>query len=127
MDSTSRYYHRWSFYTYSTVAGFFGGKLDKKHLHAAIIHDAYCAGANEGGIAYQVETWQDTHLMFYHACLANGKSSVQAKLMYAGVRLGGPRWSLRGEAFTDLSEVPAEKLQEQMYYCKDWIEKKGMI
>lgn len=107
------------------LAGFFGGKLSENHLHAAIIHDAYCAGANEGGPAYQIETWQDTHLMFYHACLVNGKAPTQAKLMYAGVRLGGPRWSLAGEPFTDLSRVAPERLQAEMNYCKNWIEAGG--
>ncbi|MEM6697100.1 MAG: DUF1353 domain-containing protein [Bacteroidota bacterium] len=107
------------------LSGFFGGNTNKEHMHAAIIHDAYCAIANKEGSAYQIETWQATHLMFYYACLVNGKSPFQAKLMYAGVRLGGPRWSLRGEAFTDLSKVPDEKLQEQMYYCEKWIKESG--
>ena len=106
-------------------AGFFGGKLNKEFLFAAIVHDAYCAIANEGGPSYQIETWQDTHHMFYHACLANGTNRTKASTMYAGVRLGGPRWSLQGEAFTDLSQVSAEVLQNEMAYCKDWIESKG--
>ena len=103
-------------------AGFFGGKLNREFFFAAIVHDAYCAEANTGGPVFQVESWQDTHLMFYDACIANGTSPTNAKVMYAGVRLGGPRWSLNGESFTDLSGVSEKRMVAEMQFCKDWIE-----
>ncbi|MEM9931382.1 MAG: DUF1353 domain-containing protein [Bacteroidota bacterium] len=109
----------------SVVAGFFGGKLNTNFLFAAIVHDAYCAEANTHLPVFQTETWQATHQMFYHACLANGTPSVKAKVMYAGVRLGGPRWSVGLETFNDLSAVSEAVIQEEMAYCKDWIEAQG--
>ncbi|MEM1357234.1 MAG: DUF1353 domain-containing protein, partial [Bacteroidota bacterium] len=104
---------------------FFGGKLNKKHLFAAIVHDAYCGRANKGKPAYQTERWEDTHRMFYHACISNGRSRTKASTMYAAVRLGGPRWSFNGEPFTDLSGVDKDLLKQEMKYCVDWIESKG--
>ncbi len=109
----------------SLFAHFFGGKLNEKHLYAAIVHDAYCAIANEGGPVYQVERWEDTHRMFHKACLANGTERIKANTMYAGVRLGGPRWPFQGETFTDLSSVQENVLSEEMEHCKEWIESQG--
>ncbi len=109
----------------SLISGLFGGKLNEEFLFAAIVHDAYCARANEGGPVYQVETWQDTHHMFYHACLANGTGIVKANTMYAGVRLGGPRWPFNGKACVDLSGCDEEVLRNEMDYCKSWIEAGG--
>lgn len=104
---------------------FFGGRLNKAHLFAAIVHDAYCAGANAKSPLYQSERWQDTHRMFYHACLSNGTSRVAAGTMYAAVRLAGPRWPFPGETFTSLSEVEDNVLLEEMKRCEDWIISKG--
>lgn len=109
----------------SVVAGFFGGKLHSSFLFAAIVHDAYCGESNIHLPVYQTESWQATHQMFYHACLANGTSNVKAKVMYAGVRLGGPRWALDMETFNDLSQVDEAIIQQEMAYCKDWIEAQG--
>lgn len=109
----------------SLLAGFFGGKLNEDHLLAAIVHDAYCAEANEGKPSYQIERWQDTHRMFHAACLANGTSPVKANTMYAGVRLGGPRWPFNGESFNDLSQIDDQMIKYEMEYCKNWIEQEG--
>ncbi len=109
----------------SVIASFFGGKLNREHLFAAIVHDAYCAEANTGGPSFQIESWEDTHRMFYHACIANGTNRIKAGTMYAGVRLGGPRWSLDGQNLTTLSRLDPEVIQAEMSYCKDWIEQEG--
>ncbi len=109
----------------SIFAGFFGGKLNKKHLFAAIVHDAYCGEANAGGPSYQIETWQDTHRMFHKACIANGTRRVKANTMYAGVRLGGPRWSFKNQPFNDLSNVDPKVMEQEMKDCKKWIEDNG--
>ncbi len=109
----------------SLFAGFFGGKLNENHLFAAIVHDAYCGKANEGGPSYQIERWEDTHHMFHKACLANGTSRIKANTMYAGVRLGGPRWPFENEPFNDLSHVEQSTLEDEMKYCKNWIEANG--
>jgi len=109
----------------SIFASFFGGKLNKKHLFAAIVHDAYCGRANAGGSSYQIERWQDTHRMFHKACLANGTRRVKANTMYAGVRLGGPRWPFNNEPFNDLSGVDPKVMHQEMIDCKNWIEANG--
>ena len=109
----------------SVVASFFGGKLNEEFLFAAIVHDAYCAHANEGGPVYQIERWEDTHKMFYKACLANGTGIIKANTMYAGVRLGGPRWPFNGEPCVDLSGCDEDVLRNEMEYCKSWIEAGG--
>lgn len=99
--------------------------MNKKHLFAAIVHDAYCGRANAGKSSYQIETWQATHKMFHSACIANGTRRVKANTMYAGVRLGGPRWEIAGEKFNDLSNVSPTVLKAEMEYCKNWIESEG--
>lgn len=106
----------------------FGGKMNKKHLFAAIIHDAYCGIANNGQSSYQVESWQDTHHMFYYACLKNGTDKTRAGTMYAAVRLGGPRWSANGEPVDDLSKVGKVALTKAMNETMAWITaKRGAV
>lgn len=100
-------------------------KSIEKHLFSAIVHDAYCAEANKENPSYQTERWEDTHQMFYHACFSNGRSLTKASTMYAAVRLGGPRWSFKGEPFTDLSGVNKELLLNEMELCEKWIKSKG--
>ncbi len=107
------------------IAGAFGGMLNPEFFFAAIVHDAYCAEANEGGPSYQIETWQDTHRMFYHACRANGTGLRKASTMYIGVRLGGPRWSFQSQPFTDLSQVDQSVLEKEMEFCEKWVEDRG--
>lgn len=105
--------------------GFFGGRLNEEYLFAAIVHDAYCAAANVESPLYQSERWQDTHRMFYYACLNNGASRTKASTMYAAVRLAGPRWPFQGEPFTSLSNVEDSVLLEEMKRCEAWITSKG--
>ncbi len=109
----------------SLIAGAFGGTLNTEFFFAAIVHDAYCAIANQGGSSYQIETWQDTHRMFYHACRANGTSFKKANTMYIGVRLGGPRWSFQSQPFTNLSQVDSKVLEKEMDFCEKWAESRG--
>lgn len=54
------------------------------YVQAAVIHD-------EGCVSRQYP-WEITHMMFYTAMLDSGVSEHQAKLLYFGVRVGGPRW-----------------------------------
>lgn len=101
---------------------FIGDRSDPALFFAAVIHDAYCGKRNKAGASYHAANWHDTHRMFYEACRLCGTPLVKANLMYAAVRLGGPRWSTTGESFNDLSELPARQLMDEMSYCKDWIE-----
>lgn len=112
----------------SHFTSLFGGKMNKTHLFAAIIHDAYCGVSNDGQSSYQVETWKDTHHMFYNACLKNGTDKTRAGTMYAAVRLGGPRWSMNGEPVQDLSGVGKAALTKAMKDCIAWIaSKRGSV
>ncbi|MBE2278528.1 MAG: DUF1353 domain-containing protein, partial [Rhodobacteraceae bacterium] len=60
--------------------------------NAAALHDAYCGIGNEAGPVYHAETWQRVHRMFYDALVVGGVAPVKAKVMFAAVWLGGPRW-----------------------------------
>jgi len=102
-----------------------GGKKNDQFLFAAIIHDAYCGYENKDSIQYQRERWEDTHHMFYHACIDNGTPLLKASTMYAAVRMAGPRWSFNGESFEDPSKVDKEVLMSEMEHCMHWIEEKG--
>lgn len=65
-----------------------GGPYDGPYRDAAVIHDYYCEK--------KLRTWEETHLMYYEAALARGTSDSVASTMYAGLRLGGPRWVFAG-------------------------------
>ncbi len=59
-----------------------GSPLTGPYRNAAIIHDWYCA--------VRTRPWQDVHQMFYDAMIASNVPATKAKLMYFGVRVGGP-------------------------------------
>lgn len=61
-----------------------GSPYTGKYLGAAVIHDVGCDTHKY--------SWQITHRMFYTAMRRLGVSDSYAKLLYWGVRLGGPRW-----------------------------------
>jgi len=55
-----------------------------QYRRASVVHDAFCKT--------QRRSWQDTHRMFWEACLAGGVPSPKAKVMGYGVYRFGPRW-----------------------------------
>jgi hypothetical protein len=61
-----------------------GGPWDGPYRNAAIVHDRYCVSRSEPSPA--------VHLMFYRACRASGVGKIKSKILYAAVRIGGPRW-----------------------------------
>lgn len=69
-----------------------GNPREPEFALAAALHDAYCGIGNEAGPAYHAATWQDVHRMFYDTLIAGGTSPQRAKIMFAAVWLGGPRW-----------------------------------
>jgi len=71
---------------------FLGDPRSRQFMNASTVHDAYCAKRNEGGPYYHTATWQEVHRMFYDGLLASGTSPLKARIMYAAVYLGGPRW-----------------------------------
>ncbi|MEM6822451.1 MAG: DUF1353 domain-containing protein [Verrucomicrobiota bacterium] len=56
------------------------------YRRASVVHDYYCDTKSE--------SWKNVHRMFYDACLAAGESKTRARLMYAAVFAGGPRWEM---------------------------------
>lgn len=63
-----------------------GGPFEGKYRDASVVHDYYCD--------VRSAEWQMVHRMFYRGMLCSGVSVAQAKLMYAGVYFGGPRWGI---------------------------------
>jgi len=63
-----------------------GEPFSDEYLKAAVVHDHYCYKENH------VRTWRQTHRMFYNAMLSLGVDKTKAKIMYAAVYLGGPKW-----------------------------------
>ena len=99
-----------------------GDKLDPNYLDAAIIHDAYCGRENIETESFQTETWEDVHRMFYEAALAGGTHPIKAKIMYAAVYLGGPRWD---DPERNISLVPEEDLKQELEWCMQLVEDQG--
>jgi Protein of unknown function (DUF1353) len=62
-----------------------GGPFEGLYRNASIIHDWYCD--------LRSRPWHVVHRMFYEAMITSGVGGKLAKLMYAGVYMGGPRWS----------------------------------
>ena len=61
-----------------------GSPFTGKYIGAAVIHDVGCVSHKY--------SWELTDRMFYDAMLDLKVSDHLAKLMYYGVRVGGPRW-----------------------------------
>jgi hypothetical protein len=61
-----------------------GSPFTGTYIGAAVIHDVGCD-------THQY-SWQTTHRMFYTAMRRLGVSDNYAKLLYWGVRIGGPKW-----------------------------------
>ncbi|WP_238365818.1 DUF1353 domain-containing protein [Mesobacterium pallidum] len=60
---------------------------------AAALHDAICGVGNEALPGFHSSTWEDAHRMFYEALRVGGTDERRAKVMFAAVYLGGPRWN----------------------------------
>ena len=96
-----------------------GNPTAPSFINAAAVHDAYCGVGNEEGVRFHDGRWEDVHKMFYDALVAGGTEPGTAKLMFAAVWLGGPRWNtLRG-----LSHVPAGRMQQAMRETQAFLER----
>lgn len=62
-----------------------GGPFEGKYRNASIVHDWYCD--------IRTRPWEEVHRMFFEAMLASKVAITRVRLMYGGVRLGGPRWT----------------------------------
>lgn len=72
---------------------------------AAALHDAYCGIGNEAGAVYHAKTWQEVHRLLYDALVADGTAPLKAKIMFAAVWLGGPRWYPNGKTDSTLENL----------------------
>jgi hypothetical protein len=61
-----------------------GLPFDPSFIRAAVIHDHYCDR--------HVRPMLQTHWMFYDALLASHVNATKAKVMYAAILIGGPKW-----------------------------------
>ncbi|MDU8929886.1 DUF1353 domain-containing protein [Alisedimentitalea sp. MJ-SS2] len=69
-----------------------GNPTSQEFTNAAAIHDAYCGVGNEAGPKFHTAEWRSVHRMFYDALRVGGTPETKAKIMYAAVYIGGPRW-----------------------------------
>ena len=83
-----------------------GQPREPKFANAAALHDAYCGIGNETGPVYHAKTWQEVHRLLYDALVASGTDPTKAKIMFAAVWLGGPRWYDDGGSDSSLASVP---------------------
>lgn len=63
-----------------------GSPYTGNYRRASVVHDHYCDTKDE--------PWQSVHRMFYHAMVAGGVPTLEAKILYGAVYAGGPRWEV---------------------------------
>ncbi len=103
-----------------------GSPRTREFANAAALHDAWCGIGNEDGANYHKATWQEVHRMFYDTLVAGGTEPIKAKVMFAAVWLGGPRWhpvSRRDD--TRLDRVPDAEKRSTLMMVKAWIEREN--
>lgn len=115
-----------------------GDPTSPEYINAAAVHDAYCGIGNEQGPMFHRAKWEDVHVMFYDGLIVGGTPEIRAKIMFAAVWLGGPRWAdptgavvstqgqgaARGRAFYNpLDAVPVWEKQDAMRKAKRYIER----
>ena len=83
-----------------------GSPYTGNYRRASIVHDVACDTATVSRA--------EADKMFYFACLAGGCSMLQAKLLYAGVRIGAWTSSLLPEGYVpEVGALPEPKLPSQ--------------
>lgn len=103
-----------------------GNPRSREFANAAAMHDAWCGIGNEDGAVYHKATWQEVHRMFYDSLIVGGTDVVRAKVMFAAVWLGGPRWAPVSRATdTRLERLPVELRRDGMRRAKAYIEREN--
>ena len=74
------------------LSRFVGSPTSGEFVNAAALHDAMCGVGNTGLPDFHARGWEETHRMFYDALRVGGTDAIRAKMMFAAVYLGGPRW-----------------------------------
>ncbi|KUF12186.1 DUF1353 domain-containing protein [Pseudoponticoccus marisrubri] len=87
-----------------------GDPTSPEFISAAAVHDAYCGIGNEEAPNFQKARWEHVHIMFYDGLIEGGTNEFVAKLMFAAVWLGGPRW-----AYSDQDMVVSTQGQREAY------------
>lgn len=64
-----------------------GSPLVGMHRRASVIHDVYCVSKSR--------PHKQTHQMYKDACIADGVFKFKAKSLHKGIKLGGPKWSVK--------------------------------
>lgn len=101
-----------------------GSPQTREFRNAAAVHDAYCGIGNEDGAVYHSDTWQNVHRMFYDTLIVGGTNEVKAKVMFAAVWLGGPRWYvINKKVDPTLDRIPDSIKTEAMVGTKAFIER----
>lgn len=95
---------------------------EPRFVNAAALHDAYCGIGNETGPVYHAKTWQEVHRLFYDALVASGTPDGKAKIMFAAVWLGGPRWYPMGAPDLTLEAISDADKKEAFLAAKAFIE-----
>lgn len=95
-----------------------GAPLQREFQMAAALHDAYCGIGNETLETFQSRPWQEVHRMFYDALLVGGTPPQRAKIMYAAVYLGGPRWD---DPDRMLDDMPKDMMRHELEAGVHWI------
>ncbi|WP_439121865.1 DUF1353 domain-containing protein [Marivita sp.] len=95
-----------------------GDRQSREYLLAAAMHDAFCGVGNEALPTFQTRSWEDVHRMFFEALIVAGTSPQKAKIMFAAVYLGGPRWD---DPERGLDSVAPDDLIQELEWCADWI------
>lgn len=101
-----------------------GDPRSQEFTNAAALHDAYCGIGNEDGPVYKSRTWQETHRLFYDGLIVGGTPELKAKLMFAAVWLGGPRWypsNKRND--TTMATLPKGLMQQSLRDTKFYVER----
>ncbi|MBT54486.1 MAG: hypothetical protein CMF72_13940 [Mameliella sp.] len=113
-----------------------GDPTAPEFINAAAVHDAYCGVGNETGTMFHRAKWEDVHVMFYDGLIVGGTPEIRAKIMFAAVWLGGPRWAAPAGAVVStqgqttgrsvsyvnpLDRVPVPRKQEAMRRVKSYI------
>ncbi|MGV6812711.1 MAG: DUF1353 domain-containing protein [Brevirhabdus sp.] len=99
-----------------------GDPRSKEFLNAATLHDAYCGIGNEELPTFHARRWQEVHRMFYDTLIVGGTPEIKAKVMFAAVYLGGPRWD---ESYRTMTNIPPSTMQAGMVKAKAFIEKEN--
>lgn len=76
---------------------FVGGPFDGQYRDAAVIHDQYCDSKTEPST--------DVHRIFYYANRASGVSELKSKILYAAVRIGGPKWGGKSNCYSSCHAI----------------------